>query len=198
MAKQKNSAADTAIVNAFLQRDESALSLIEREYGKYIYKIAFNITGSGEDAKECENDTYMRLWQSIPPDRPENFKAYISRLSRNVALDRVKLLSRDKRIPSHLTVALSEIEEFVPDSFGVEAEYEARLLKKAVDGFIRALSKREKYIFICRYYCADSVSDIANALGIGTTTVYRELDEIRKKLKDKLVKEGLWNENGKS
>lgn len=198
MAKDKNAATDKEIVEAFLKRDESALSLTEAVYGSYIYKIAYNVLGTDEDTKECVNDTYLKLWQSIPPDRPENFKAYISKVVRNTALDRAKLLSRDKRIPAEKTVYLSEIEEFVPDSFGVEAEFEARLLKKAVDSFIRSLSKRNKYIFICRYYCSDSVSDIANALGVGTTTVYRELNEIRKKLRDKLVKEGLWNETGKS
>ena len=198
MAKNKDAAKDKDIVEAFFKRDESALSLTESLYGSYLYKIAYNVLGTEENTKECVNDTYLKLWQSIPPDRPENFKAYISKIVRNIALDRAKLLSRDKRIPADKTVYLSEIEEFVPDSFGVDAEIEERMLKKAVDGFIRSLSKRSKYIFICRYYCSDSVSDIANALGVGTTTVYRELEEMRKKLKDKLIKEGLWNENGKS
>ena len=198
MAAKKDAVTDKMIVDAFLQRDERALSLTEKRYGSYLRKIALNVLDNEEDAKECVNDTYMRLWQSIPPDTPKDLTAYISKIVRNIALDRAKMTSADRRIPAGQTVLMSEIEEFVPDSFGVEAELEGRLLKKAVDGFIRSLSKRSKYIFICRYYFSDSVLNIANSLGIGTTTVYRELDEIRKKLKDKLVKEGLWNENGKS
>ena len=195
MAAKKDAVTDKMIVDAFLQRDERALSLTEKRYGSYLRKIALNVLDNEEDAKECVNDTYMRLWQSIPPDTPEDLKAYISKIVRNIALDRAKMTSADRRIPAGQTVLMSEIEEFVPDSFGVEAELEGRLLKKAVDGFIRSLSKRSKYIFICRYYFSDSVLNIANSLGIGTTTVYRELEDIRKKLKNKLVKEGLWNEN---
>ena len=195
MADKKDSATDKMIVDAFLQRDERALSLTEKRYGSYLRKIALNVLDNEEDAKECVNDTYMRLWQSIPPDEPKDLKAYISKIVRNIAIDRAKMTSADRRIPAEQTVLMSEIEEFVPDSFGVEEELEGRLLKKAVDGFIRSLSKRSKYIFICRYYYSDSVLNIANSLGIGTTTVYRELEDIRKKLKNKLVKEGLWNEN---
>lgn len=195
MAAKKDAVTDKMIVDAFLQRDERALSLTEKRYGSYLRKIALNVLDNEEDAKECVNDTYMRLWQSIPPDDPKDLKAYISKIVRNIALDRAKMTSADRRIPAGQTVLMSEIEEFVPDSFGVEAELEGRLLKKAVDGFIRSLSKRSKYIFICRYYFSDSVLNIANSLGIGTTTVYRELEDIRKKLKNKLVKEGLWNEN---
>lgn len=195
MADKKDAVTDKTIVDAFLQRDERALSLTENRYGSYLRRIAFNVLDNEEDAKECVNDTYMRLWQSIPPDEPDDLKAYVSKIVRNIALDRLKLTSADRRIPAGQTVLMSEIEEFVPDSFGVEAELEGRLLKKAVDGFIRSLSKRSKYIFICRYYFSDSVLNIANSLGVGTTTVYRELEDIRKKLKNKLVKEGLWNEN---
>ena len=195
MADKKDVITDKMIVDAFLQRDERALSLTEKQYGGYLRKIARNVLGAEEDAEECVNDTYMRLWQSIPPDEPEDLKAYISMIVRNIALDRVKNNTADRRIPANQTVLMSEVEEFVPDSFGVDAEIEARLLKKAVDGFIRSLSKRSKYIFICRYYFSDPVPNIANSLGVGTTTVYRELEDIRKKLKNKLIKEGLWNEN---
>ena len=189
---------DEDIISALFCRDEKALSLLSARYGRYLHKIAFSVLSNEQDAAECVNDAYLKIWRSVPPDRPENLKAYASTVTRNIAVNRYKERTREKRIPQGMISDISEIEEFLPDSFSVEGEYENSLLQKALSSFVGSLSKRNKYIFICRYYCADPVKTIADTLGISVSEVYRELSEMRKKLKTNLIKEGLWSENGKS
>ena len=197
MMKKKNTEkTDNELIDAFLSRDERAVALLSDKYGDFIFTIACNILSDKEDAEECVNDTYMKIWQSIPPDRPESLKAYLSKIVRNIALDKYKEKTRQKRISSDKAVSLAEIGEFVPDAFGLEDRYDAMLLRRAVDGFINSLPKRRKYIFICRYYCDDSVKTIADSLNLAESTVYRDLELTTKKLKNDLIKEGLWYEKG--
>lgn len=186
---------DDFIIECFFSKDKNALSYVSTKYGSYLQKIAYNILADSLDAEECVNDTYMKIWNSIPPDKPKCFQAYIARIARNTALNKYKERSRSKRIPSECTVALEEIADFIPDFSDVEKENEARRLKQTIDAFVRALSKRQRYIFICRYYCTDSIEDIAKSLCISGSMVFHELSDIRKKLKNKLIKEELWYEN---
>lgn len=165
------------------------------EYGKYLFKIAFNILGNDEDSAECVNDTYLKLWNSIPPDKPKNFKAYIAKIVRNIALDKYKERTREKRIPSEYTTSLDELAECLPGENDTECAYGERLLKNAIDGFVCSLSKRQQYLFICRYFYGDSIGDIAKSVNISESMVFHELSDIRKKLKEKLIQEGLWYEN---
>ena len=195
MKNKSNGVSDGDIVRALLGRDENALALLSDKYGAYLFTIAKNVLSDERDAAECVNDAYLKVWQSVPPDRPDNLKAYVSKIARNIAINRYKERTRGRRIPSEITAAISELEDCIPDAFSVEEDYENKLLKKALSSFLSSLSKRNKYIFICRYYCADPVKTVADALGISVSEVYRELSEIRKKLKAKLIKEGLWNED---
>ena len=195
MTRKTNRHADDQIINAFFRRDEKAIKEVATVYGPYLFKIAFNILGSSDDS---ENDVYLRLWNSIPPDRPDNFKAYIARIARNTALDKQRERSAKKRIPSEYITSLEELAECIPEENDRDSEYEAKLLKEAIGGFVRSLSKRQQYVFVCRYFYGDPVDDIARGLKISGSLVYHELSVIRSKLKEKLIKEALWNENRSS
>ena len=186
---------DRSIINAFLRREETAIAMVTSQYGKYLHTIAFNILANDEDSAECVNDTYLKLWENIPPDNPKNFKAYISKIVRNLALNRYKEQVRQKRIPSEYTTSLDELAECIPGESSVEKEYNEIILKKSIENFIGTLSKRQKFMFVCRYYCGDSIDDIAKSLNISGSMVFHELSDIRKKLKNKLMKEDLWYEN---
>ena len=195
MSKDTSKKSDSSIIADLFSRDESIISCISDEYGRYLYKIAYNVLADDEDSEECVNDTYLKIWNSIPPDKPKNFKAYIAKIVRNIALNKYKEKSRNKRIPSECTLCLDEIEECIPDVSNVDKEYNDRRLKETIDIFVCALSNRQRYIFICRYYCKDSVEAIAKSLNISGSMVFHELSDIRKKLKNKLIEEDLWYEN---
>lgn len=195
MDKRAAHKSDSKIIEAFFSRDENAISCVSANYGPYLHKIAYNILADDQDSEECVNDTYLKLWNSIPPNKPKSFKAYMARIVRNIALNKYKEGSRNKRIPSECTLVLEEIEEYISDGFGVEKEVHNRQLKQAIDRFVCDISKRQRYIFICRYYCMDSIEDIAKSMNISGSMVFHELSDIRKKLKLKLIEEELWYEN---
>ena len=78
------------IIELFFQRNEKAIEEINNKYGKYCFTIANNILKNYEDSEECVSDTYMKTWESIPPQRPLDLKAWIGRVTRNVAINKWK------------------------------------------------------------------------------------------------------------
>ena len=143
-------------------------------------KVAYNILCDTQDCEECQNDTYLDIWNAIPPERPNVFPAFITQIMRRTAIDRYKQKMSKKRIPSELTLSLEE--------FDVEAvQYDnAEELGRIISDYLRTLSDKQQFMFIGRFYIADSVVNIANDLGITASAVYKELGKIKSKLKDYL------------
>lgn len=181
---------DDEIVELFWAREERAIAATEKKYERYLYVTAKNILGDEEDSKECANDALYLLWMSIPPDRPKNFKAYVSRFVRNIAINRVTEMNRQKRVPPELVSSLDDLVDDLFDPSNVEKEFDDNLLKDCLNRFIASLNKRRRYIFVCKYFCFDSVPRIAGLLDVSERTVYLELAEIKRRLKSILKKEG--------
>ena len=68
---------DQAIIELFWHRSENAISETAAKYGNYCYCIAYNVLSNHEDSEECVNDTYYKVWESIPPTRPGVFSAFL-------------------------------------------------------------------------------------------------------------------------
>lgn len=179
---------DNEIVDLYWDRNESAIKETDQKYRRYLYTIAYNILHDESECEECLNDTYLGVWNSIPPHKPAVFIAYISKIMRRIAINRYRNKSRIKRIPSEFTTTLGELE----DCFDVDFDdyFDEQEIIKIINNYLRSSSKRIRYIFTSRYYCADSISDIASALQISESTVFRELSAIRRDLKQLLEKEG--------
>ena len=88
---------DKKIVDLYWLRSESAISETKTKYGKYCHTIAHNILCNIEDSEECVNDTYLRAWNSMPQHRPSVLKTFLGKITRNLALNRYKTLSANKR-----------------------------------------------------------------------------------------------------
>lgn len=192
MAVNNKLLSDEQIVELFFAREEAAIKNVDVKYGKYLHTIAANVLSDCEDCEECKNDTYLALWNNIPPDRPGNFKAYAAKIIRNISINRYKEKVRQKRIPSEYTVSLEELAECVPDKNDVESVYDAKRLQQVINSFTLSLSHRKRYIFICRYFCGDPIHIIASSLKISGSMVFYELSHIRKQLKIILEEEGIW------
>lgn len=185
---------DAEIIELYWSRNEQAIRETDRKYGKYLFTIAYNIVHNDPDCEECLNDTYLGTWNRIPPTRPNVFVAFLSKIMRNVAVDRFRKNTADRRIPPEMIVTLNELDESMGYS---EAENELFLesdLGKLLNDFLRSLSERERFMFVCRYYYADTIPNVAGMLGISPKTVYRELAILRQRLKELLVKEGFSRE----
>ena len=181
---------DEQIVDLFWGRDESAIKQTDRKYGKYLYVIAYNIVHDRLDCEECLNDTYLGTWNRIPPHRPNAFQVFLSRIMRNIAVDRLRHNKAAKRVPSEMMVSLEELDDCMPGSPSTENDQENERLAQLLNSFVHALNDRQQFIFVCRYYYADKISSIARMLQLGEATVFRELAEIREDLKKYLEKEG--------
>lgn len=181
---------DEMIITLYWERDETAIEETDFKYKNYLFTIAHNIVHDRHDSEECLNDTYLGAWNAIPPARPNMLKAFLTTIARRAAIKRYHSKSRQKAIPSEMTVSLSELEDFVAGDGDVGAAFDAKRLGQIISDFVRSLSQRRQFIFISRYYIADPIDTIARDLSLSRSMVNKELAAIRSALRKKLESEG--------
>ncbi len=181
---------DRQIVELFWARDPRAIEEMERSYGAHCRKLSRRLLRNQEDAEECVNDSYLRLWQRIPPEQPDSLGAYLTRTLRNLCLDRLRREGARKRGGEAITVSLDELRQITGRS-NTESRLMAQELGKAVGRFLRTQPERVRAVFLRRYYFMDSRSDIAARYEISTAQVSVLLSRTRKRLKRYLKEEGL-------
>ncbi len=179
---------DRTILGLFLSREKDAIGAAANKYGGLCRRLAENILGSPEDGEECFNDTLFRLWNEIPPKKPENLGAYAARITRNLALDRLRERSALRRGGGRTAECLHELEDCLPDDSGDFADRLA--LRDALNGFLSGLKPEARQIFVKRYWYMESVSVIAREMGLGESKVKMSLMRSREALKTKLQQEG--------
>lgn len=184
---------DEEIVELYWTRNEKAIEATDNKYGRYLYVIAYNILRDSMDCEECLNDTYLCTWNKIPPERPNVLQNFLSKIARDAAVDKYRKTKASKRVPSELISSLDELDECVPTDSSVEEEVLVKELSALLNKYLRDCSRREEFIFMCRYYYADSISYIADMLNVSENTVFRDLAKLRKGFKEILEKEGYLN-----
>ena len=185
---------DEEIIDLYWSRDERAIIATDDKYRQFLFAIAYNIVHDNLDCEECLNDTYLGTWNRIPPTRPNIFQAFLGRIMRNIAVNRYRHKTAAKRVPSEMTVSLEELEGYMRSDRTLDDEIAIGQLSESLNSFLRNLPERERLIFMCRYYYADKVLEIADMLGISRYTVTNYLGAIREGLKNHLIEEGVWNE----
>ena len=181
---------DEEIVALYWSRNEEAIRQTADTLGHYCYTVAYNILGNTEDAEECVNDTYLALWNAIPPARPASLKHFVTRILRNLALNRYKEQNRDKRGGGQVPLALEELSEVVSDTEDIPADYAKKELLKSISVFLRGCSARDRGIFLDRYVRLESTEALSARYRIKEAQVLLILSRTRKKLKAHLEKEG--------
>ena len=181
---------DFKIIELFFERNENAISETERKYGRYLSKIAYNILFNFEDSKECVNDTYMKAWNTIPPQQPKVLSTFLGKITRRLAIDVFRKKHAEKRENSEYALSLSELDECIPDGFSAEKEFEQKELSGSINRFLASLSKENRDIFVCRYFYSDSIKEISSFFGTGEEKIKSSLFRSRKALKEHLEKEG--------
>lgn len=174
---------DNKIIELYFARDEQAIVQTAVRYGKLCLQVTMNIVGNRSDAEECVNDTYLKLWNSIPPHRPRSLSAFISRIARNIAIDRYRSL-HSKVYNRDLEVALEELAEVTP------ADTSQDVLKELVSMFLKTLDDTDRRLFLGRYWYACSVKDLAKAWSMTPNAVSLRLYKTRDKFKTFLTERG--------
>lgn len=181
---------DEEIIACYWQRDQQAVTASAEKYGTYCRSIAQNILQDPLDAEECVNDTWLRAWGSIPPNRPRRLKLFLARLTRNLALDRLRGRCAEKRGGGETDLLLEELSECVSGDREPESALLAKELGAEIDRFLQALPQRECSLFLKRYFYGESVKTLARAWGLTPHHVTVLLSRTRQKLKRYLNKEG--------
>ena len=179
---------DRQIVKLFLQRSDSAIPATIRKYGSRLWQLAANILHDPRDAEEAVNDTYLALWNAIPPEEPDPLSAYSYRVCRNTALNKYRSNTARMRNTA-FDLSLDELAQCIPDT-AMEQTLTARELGRAIDAFLTTQSRDSRVIFLRRYWFGDSVKDIAQALGMKENAVSVRLSRTRSALNLYLIKEG--------
>lgn len=179
---------DREIVELYWARSEEAIKETDRLYGRYFHYIAKEILHDEEDAEEIVNDTYLKAWSSIPPERPDPLKAFLGRITRQLSINRLKQNKAQKRGGGQYLLTLDELAECIPD----ESEKLASDtdLTDALNRFLRGLPLEQRRVFIKRYWYMSSVAETAAAFGMSESRVTSILFRLRNKLKEQLTKEG--------
>ncbi len=181
---------DLSIIELYFERDENAIKETDIKYKKLCLGIARNILNNEADSEECVNDTYLSLWNSIPPARPDNFSAFICRITRNLSLKRLGYNRAQKRNPS-VTVSFEELESVLPDSL-IEPDISDEKLGKVISDFLRNQKEEARNVFIRKYWYFDTVADIAARYSFSESKVKVLLHRTRNKLREHLKKEGIY------
>lgn len=181
---------DTKIVQLYWERDEQAIPETANKYGGYCTAIAKNILGDYAEAEECVNDTYLNTWNAIPPHRPQKLSAFLGKIVRNLAFNRYKHNTAEKRGGGETALILDELAEVVSGKDDVEQAYECKELTAVLNAFLADLPAEKRDIFVCRYWYADSISDISARFGMSYFAVSMTLNRLRTKLRDYLTERG--------
>ena len=180
---------DQAIVQKYWDRNEDAISDSKKQYEDYCLYIANNALHDRQDAEECLNDALLAAWNSIPPQKPENLKTYLGKLIHEIAIDRWRKNTRQKRIRSELVQSLDEIEEIVSGQ-NFDAEIEEAELSREISRYLYSISETKRNVFIRRYWYYDSIESICERYGFGKSKVLVMLKRTRDDLAQHLKKEG--------
>ena len=181
---------DEKIISLFFSRDEGAIDAVREKYGGYCTTVTRRILEDLQDVEEILSDTWMKAWESIPPNRPASLKLYLGRIARNLAFDRFRRENREKRGGGAVVLALEELHACAAPGRPGDG-LDARELQGAVNSFLRMLPRREREIFLQRYFYLESAGQIGDRLNLSEANVRTLLSRTRKKLRAYLVKEGL-------
>lgn len=179
------------IITLFSERSEKAIDELANKYGRLCKRIANKILHSNEDADECVNDTYLQVWNSIPPQNPVNLFAYVCRIARNISINRLKYNSRKKR-SFEIDALFSELNECIPSEKDVYKEVEEAEIIKLINSFLWSLDVERRVLFIRRYFEAESIEKLAADFEMSKSNVSTKLGRTRNKLKKYLEKEGIF------
>ncbi|MBE6670247.1 MAG: sigma-70 family RNA polymerase sigma factor [Ruminococcaceae bacterium] len=181
---------DIQIVDMIFMRSEAALEEMSDKYSSLCASVMRKVLDNDSDIEECVNDVRLAVWNSIPPNRPENLRAYLCTLSRNTALNKLKYNKRMRR-NRELTVMLSELDDCLPyEDEELGAQLEKERLQGILNSFVSSLDEKTRVLFIRRYVYFESPEELSARFDISVNTINVKLHRARIKLKKILEKEG--------
>ena len=185
-----NSLDDTKIIELFFDRSEQAIDELSQKYGAILSKVALNILGNKQDTEECLNDAYLGTWNKIPPHKPNHLLSYVCKIVRNLAIKKYHANTASKR-KSTYEVALDELENSLATVNSTEDEFNAIETAKIINNFLASLDRKNRIIFVRRYWLCDSIDDLARLFQTSNHNISVRLSRTREKLRKHLITQGV-------
>ncbi|MBQ8356294.1 MAG: sigma-70 family RNA polymerase sigma factor [Clostridia bacterium] len=182
---------DEQIVDLYWNRDERAIAETDYKYSKFLYRIAYHMLCDHMDSEECRNDTYLKAWNAIPPTRPRVLQAFLTQIIRRIAISRYREKKSKKRVPSEMIVSMEDLYRTLHTEEAAQQSLTAEVLGKVISEYLDTLSDKQQYMFVGRYYMADSIEDIAKMLGTTKFNIYKQLTAIKAGLREHLERNGV-------
>lgn len=179
---------DNRIIDLYFMRDERAIEKTDEKYGRLLRHVSYSILHSTADSDECVNDTYMKAWGAMPPERPNILSAFLSKITRNLSINRY-MQNKSRNRMMHTDLVFEEFAECVPDTAGLISDDIA--LRDAINGFLGSLGEISRKIFVKRYFYTMSVREISIDMRTSVSNVKVSLMRTRRKFKDYLEKAGI-------
>ena len=176
---------DHEIVALYHARDEQAIEISQKQYGKYCHTVSMNILHSEPDAEECVNDTWVAAWNTMPPKWPQNLCGYLGKLVRNISINRLKSLRRECR-DATLTVAFEELEDVIP----APDETDSAMICSWLDEYLGTLPQLDRQLFVGRYWHNHSVKELARHYRLTANAATKRITRVREGLRDFLIERG--------
>ena len=185
---------DAEIIKLYFDRDEDAVSETRAAFGGLLKSVARGILRDKRDAEEAVSDACLAAWNSIPPERPRNLSAYLSRLTRNAAIDRARMNSRQKRGSGEAEAAIEELNDLASSADTEDEALERLAFRRVLDSFLTGLPKKKRAVFVKRYWYLLPVKEIAREMLMSESAVKTQLSRMRAELKEMLEKEDIYCE----
>ncbi len=181
---------DADIVELYLRRDETAIARTAEKYGIRLRQLAFGIVQDAQTGEECENDTYLEAWRSIPPHAPGTYLyPFLARITRHIALNCCRSRKQLKR-DADVQALSAELEQCLPGSDNTAEQVDGILLAQSISAFLWRLPAVKRNLFVRRYWYLDSIEEIAGRFHMGHSRVKTTLFRTRNALRHYLEQEG--------
>lgn len=184
---------DKTIVELLYVHNEKGLIETKKKYHNLLYELSYGIVRNREDSEECTNDTYLKIWKVIPPNKPTFFKAFICKITRQISIDKYRYNHSKNRKDN---VAIEDLNYEICSKDLVESKVDEKILIDEINNFISNLDIESQVLFVRRYFFFEEVKNLSNKFDLSVNYINVKLFRIRNKLKKHLESEGYVIEKG--
>ena len=128
---------DQEIIELFKKRDELAIRECIATYVGYCRTGAAEILRNPADAEEAVADTWLAVWDAIPPQYPTHLRLFLGRIVRNCAVSIWRRNNARIRGGGEVLLALEELGECVTDGCDPERQTDVRELSRTISMFLK-------------------------------------------------------------
>jgi RNA polymerase sigma factor (sigma-70 family) len=180
---------DENIVDLLYDHNEQGLIFTKEKYNLLLENLSFGIVRNRDDSEECVNDSYLKLWDTIPPYKPSFLRSFLCKITRQISIDKYRFNNRKTR-NINKQVSLSDLDYEICGSSNVEDKLNEETLMNIINDFINNLDIESQTLFVNKYFLFKTSKEISEMFSINENYIDVKLYRIRKKLLKHLESEG--------